>query len=101
MQSGKGTWETKMSTWLKSNLRNNLGALALIGSLLGMLVLTVWWGVWVWNAEGGPAIEGHVAVAMWLGIIFSLVVGCGLMALIFYSSRQGYDDRAYRANDRQ
>ena len=31
---------------------------------------------------------------MWLGIVFSLVVGCGLMALVFYSSRHGYDDAA-------
>jgi hypothetical protein len=28
---------------------------------------------------------------MWLGIVFSIVVGCGLMALVFYSSRRGYD----------
>jgi hypothetical protein len=90
-----------MLTWLKSSLRHNVGTLALVGSLLGMLVLTVWWGAWVWNAQGGPPIDGSIAVAMWFGIIFSLVVGCGLMALIFFSSRQGYDDRAYRANDRQ
>ena len=32
--------------------------------------------------------------AMWLGIAFSLVIGCGLMALMFYSSRHGYDERA-------
>jgi hypothetical protein len=31
---------------------------------------------------------------MWLGIIFSLLIGCGLMALMFFSSRRGYDDRA-------
>jgi len=29
---------------------------------------------------------------MILGIVFSLVIGCGLMALMFYSSRRGYDD---------
>jgi hypothetical protein len=29
-------------------------------------------------------------VAMWLGIVFSLVVGCGLMMLVFYSSRHGH-----------
>jgi hypothetical protein len=29
---------------------------------------------------------------MALGIIFSLLVGVGLMALVFYSSRHGYDD---------
>jgi hypothetical protein len=28
---------------------------------------------------------------MWLGIVFSLLIGCGLMALLFYSSRHGYD----------
>ena len=37
--------------------------------------------------------EGQVA--MWLGIVFSLVVGCGLMALVFYSSRHGYDEPAH------
>ena len=25
------------------------------------------------------------------GIVFGLLVGCGLMALAFYSSRRGYD----------
>ena len=32
-------------------------------------------------------------LAMGLGILFSLVVGCGLMALLFYSNRHGYDDQ--------
>ena len=34
----------------------------------------------------------HGYVAMILGIIFSLLVGCGLMALVFYSNRRGYDE---------
>ena len=29
---------------------------------------------------------------MWVGIIFSLVVGVGLMALVFYSNRRGHDE---------
>jgi hypothetical protein len=36
---------------------------------------------------------------MWLGIVFSLVIGCGLMALMFYSSRHGYDDPARDTED--
>jgi hypothetical protein len=36
--------------------------------------------------------SGYVAMA--LGVIFSLVVGVGLMALVFYSSRKGYDEPA-------
>jgi hypothetical protein len=31
---------------------------------------------------------------MGLCIFFSLLVGCGLMALMFYSSRAGFDERA-------
>ena len=31
---------------------------------------------------------------MALGIVFSLLVGVGLMALVFYSSRAGYDEPA-------
>jgi len=27
-----------------------------------------------------------------VGIVFGLVIGCGLMALAFYSSRSGYDE---------
>jgi hypothetical protein len=31
-------------------------------------------------------------VAMTLGVVLSLIVGVGLMALLFYSSRGGYDE---------
>jgi hypothetical protein len=33
-------------------------------------------------------------VALGFGMFFSLIVGIGLMALVFYSSRAGYDDAA-------
>ena len=35
-------------------------------------------------------IYGYVAIAG--GVLFSLLVGGGLMALVFYSSRHGYDE---------
>jgi hypothetical protein len=31
-------------------------------------------------------------IALGLGVLFSLLFGIGLMALVFYSSRAGYDD---------
>ena len=31
---------------------------------------------------------------MGLGAFFSIVIGCGLMALMFYSSRGGHDEAA-------
>jgi L-aminopeptidase/D-esterase-like protein len=36
-----------------------------------------------------PAVD---YIAMTLGVAFSLIVGVGLMALLFYSSRGGYDE---------
>jgi hypothetical protein len=40
-------------------------------------------------------------VAMIFGIVISLIVGCGLMALLFYSSRHGYDEPFQSDHDRE
>jgi hypothetical protein len=74
---------------------------ALIIPLFVLLALSAWWAIGLWNSVEGPPmpLAGHVA--MWLGIVFSLVVGCGLMALMFYSSRRGYDDRAHDKAERR
>jgi pilus assembly protein TadC len=63
----------------------------LILPLLAILGLALWCAVSAWNAvDVEMSIHGYIA--MILGIVFSLVIGCGLMALMFYSSRHGYDD---------
>ena len=62
--------------------------------LVAMLAAAVWFAVYSWSAIEGPPVPVEGQVAMWLGIVFSLVVGCGLMALVFYSSRHGYDEAA-------
>jgi hypothetical protein len=36
---------------------------------------------------------------MALGVVFSVGLGCGLMALLFYSSRHGYDEPPHAEND--
>jgi len=64
---------------------------AIILPLIALLVAAVWLAVYTWTSIEGPPIPTGGYVAMWLGIIFSIVVGCGLMALVFYSSRRGYD----------
>ena len=68
-----------------------MGKYILIAALLGMLGLTLWWSVSVWTISGEAEMSGHGYFAMALGIVFSLVVGIGLMALMFYSARHGYD----------
>ncbi len=63
----------------------------LIVALVAILVLAILWAIYAWNSvEVEMSVHGYVA--MILGIIFSLVVGCGLMALVFYSNRRGYDE---------
>ena len=57
-------------------------------TVLGLL------GVWAVDGFASLQVEGHVAVAMFLGIFFTILVSVVLMGLIFYSNRAGYDDRA-------
>jgi len=68
--------------------------LALVLSLFVLLAISVWWAASLWMSVEGPPMPAGGYVAMWLGIAFSLVIGCGLMMLMFYSSRYGYDERA-------
>ena len=42
----------------------------------------------------------HGWVAMILGIVVTSLVGFGLMGLMFYSSRHGYDERASDLSDK-
>jgi hypothetical protein len=62
--------------------------------LVGLLAVSVWFAVYAWTAIEGPPVPMEGRVAMGLGIFFSIIVGCGLMALVFYSSRHGYDEAA-------
>jgi hypothetical protein len=68
--------------------------LALILPLFVLLAASVWFAYGLWAADEGPPMPATGYVAMSLGILFSLLVGCGLMALVFYSSRRGYDEGA-------
>jgi hypothetical protein len=68
-------------------------ALIILG-LFGLLALAIWFAGAAWIHLGGDPIPlyGYVAIAG--GVFFSLLLGGGLMALVFHSSRQGYDDDA-------
>jgi len=70
----------------------------LIAPLVALLAASVYFALSIWRGIEGPAMPTEGIVAMWLGIVFSLLVGCGLMALVFYSSRRGYDDAVGNAH---
>ena len=63
-------------------------------TLLALLAASIWYAWGLWNAVDAPDMPAGLYAAMILGVLFSIVVGCGLMALVFYSSRRGYDERA-------
>jgi len=63
--------------------------------LLALLAVSVWFAIHNWTAFEGPPIPLEGKIAMGLGVFFSIIVGCGLMALVFYSSRHGYDEAAH------
>ena len=60
-----------------------------IAGLLALLGVTVGWAPWGWQQTANTAMGFHGWLAMILGIVFTIVVGCGLMGLMFYSSRYG------------
>jgi hypothetical protein len=68
--------------------------LAIAVPLVALLAGSVWFAYYVWTSDEGPPMPATGYLAMGLGVLFSVVVGCGLMALVFYSHRHGYDERA-------
>ena len=59
-------------------------------SLGGILAAVLFGTLTEWDAS---AMSLHGWIALGLGTFLSLAVGGGLMALVFYSARKGYDDR--------
>ena len=70
-------------------------ALTLFVLLIAAAVLA--YQVWA-NVQDGEGMSGNGVAALIIGAIGSLVLGGGLMALVFISARRGYDDAADAAN---
>jgi hypothetical protein len=66
-----------------------------IAALMGLLGLALWaaYRQWILVDVDVPA---WAWVSMAFGALLSILVGGGLMALIFYSSRQGYDEPPHK-----
>jgi fatty acid desaturase len=77
-----------------------LGTIAAVAALFAILAAALWYAAGAWTSVSGPAMPTAGYVAMILGVVFSLIIGCGLMALLFYSSRHGYDE-PFERQDRE
>ena len=62
--------------------------------LLGAVAVALW----MWNELGDVQISTPGLIALGLGAGLSFLLGAGLMALMFFSSRRGYDERAHDAD---
>ena len=81
------------------NLRSSAKSLgftsyALIAVLVALLISVVAFAAIGWQSSPGVDVPTVGYVTMAFGVGFSVVVGAGLMALVFYSSRSGYDEPA-------
>ncbi len=62
-------------------------AIAAMGVVLGA---SIWFLFYGWNLTDAN-IDTNGYIALTLGIVLSMVLGGGLMALLFWSNRKGYD----------
>ena len=70
------------------------GQFVLLAVLTAILLMTMVWAAYVWTSSNDVPMSQHGWIALGLGTLFSLVIGCGLMALMFFSSRSGHDEAA-------
>jgi hypothetical protein len=75
-----------------------VGNWIILAVLLGMLSGTIWIGYDIWKTTADVPISENGYVAMGVGAALSLLIGCGLIALLFYSSRHGYDEPPHEDN---
>jgi hypothetical protein len=73
-------------------------ALFVVVFLAVILIAAIYLTTHMWTSidstSGGGSMNGNGVAALVIGGIGSLVLGGGLMALVFFSSRRGYDDAA-------
>ncbi len=59
--------------------------------LLAFLAVSLWYALHVWTAMAGVQISGYGWTFLVLGVVVTIALGAGLMALVFYSARHDMD----------
>ena len=71
-----------------------------VAVLVGLLALSAGVALWAWQEIGDVEMSWHGVIALSLGVAVTILLGGGLMALVFFSSRHGYDERAHQGDDK-
>ena len=72
------------------------GTLAVLVTLFGLLAAAGGVAWWAWSELADVQMSQHGYYALMLGVTLTLILGIGLMWLVFFSHRRGYDDRVGR-----
>lgn len=68
-----------------------IGVVAVLLALLAAAAAVGWWA-WAELADIEMSMHGYVALA--IGVVATLGLGMGLMWLVYFSHRRGFDDEA-------
>ena len=74
--------------------RSHRQALLLVAGLTLSLIATGVYSVRIWTEMGDTTMSSGGYVALAIGVVVATAVGAGLMGLVFFSSRRGFDDNA-------
>jgi hypothetical protein len=74
---------------LRARRSFKLAAAVLVVCLIAILV-------YGWFTLRGSALSSVAVIALAGGVLLTLMLGIGLMSLLFYSHNEGYDDEAGR-----
>jgi hypothetical protein len=85
-------WKSFWRMMIADARKLSIGGYLLIGSLLALLAGVLLFVYLAWYLTEKTFIPTFAYAAMAAGIVFSLALGFGLMALCFCSSRFGYDE---------
>jgi hypothetical protein len=92
--SNMSTWKSLWREMVTGARKLSIGGYLLIGVLLALLAGVTVFADLGWSLGKGTDVPTYGYAAIAAGIVLSLVLGIGLMALCFCSSRFGYDEPA-------
>ncbi|MGJ5203762.1 hypothetical protein [Bradyrhizobium sp. HKCCYLR20261] len=85
-------WKSLWQEMVSDARTMGAGAYVLVAALVLMLVAVIVVAILGWSSAEGTDVPSSGYAALAIGVVFSMICGVGLMALVFYSSRAGYDE---------
>jgi hypothetical protein len=74
-----------------------MGKVLRIGAAVAVILIALIPGIYGWRTAGPVSMSWQGWAALIGGAVVTALLGGGLMALVFYSNRRGYDTRADNA----